>query len=129
VDEGDRGGRVIDATPRQLRVLTFWLAHTDEKGYPPTLREACQFFGFRSTNAAADHVRALIRKGLLRSSGGWMASRGVIVTELGRSLVGAPPRRRQATGTVVQEQKCSACGASHFVEGQTRCAECARRAA
>jgi SOS-response transcriptional repressor LexA len=82
---------VIAPTPRQLAIVTFWCAFTDERGYPPTLREACAFFGFRSTNAAASHVRFCIGKGLLTSSGGWMASRGVIVTALGRSLIGAAP--------------------------------------
>jgi repressor LexA len=52
-------------TARQQAVLDFIRAVSDQGGVPPTLREIAAHFGFRSMNAAADHVRALRRKGVL----------------------------------------------------------------
>lgn len=78
-------------TARQLAIVAFWAHQTDESGYPPTLREVCSEFGFSSTNAASDHVNCCARKGLLRRTAD-RRGRGIIVTDLGRSLVGAPPQ-------------------------------------
>jgi repressor LexA len=52
-------------TSRQQQVLDFIRNHQDEEGIVPSLREIAAHFRFRSMNAAADHVRALRRKGLL----------------------------------------------------------------
>lgn len=52
-------------TDRQREVLGFVRAHVAEHNYPPTTRELCAHFGFASTNAASDHLRALERKGYL----------------------------------------------------------------
>ena len=58
----------IGASPltlRQKEVLGFVARFKNEQGLPPTLREVAEHFGFRSTTAAADHLRALRRKGYL----------------------------------------------------------------
>jgi SOS-response transcriptional repressor LexA len=56
----------LPPTQRQLELhaymLTFQLAH----GMPPTVRELANAFGIKSTNAASDHLRALVKKGLVR---------------------------------------------------------------
>jgi repressor LexA len=52
-------------TSRQQEVLDFIRAHRDRHETVPTLREIAAHFGFRSMTAAADHVRALQKKGLL----------------------------------------------------------------
>jgi repressor LexA len=52
-------------TNQQRRVLDFIQAQTQAEGVIPTLREIADHFGFRSMTAAADHVRALRRKGAL----------------------------------------------------------------
>jgi repressor LexA len=52
-------------TARQQQILDFIQASQLESGVVPTLREIAQQFGFRSMTAAADHVRALRRKGYL----------------------------------------------------------------
>lgn len=88
---------MIAPTDRQLTIVAFWCAFTDDKGYPPAQREVCAHFGWTSTNSVACHLRACIRKGLLARPGGWMVSRGVIATALGRSLVAAPPRAARST--------------------------------
>ncbi len=52
-------------TPRQRDVLDFIESTERETGQAPSLREIAAFFGYRSVNAARDHVRALTRKGAL----------------------------------------------------------------
>lgn len=52
-------------TSRQQQVLEFVQATLDRSGAAPTLREIAAQFRFRSVKAAADHVRALRRKGAL----------------------------------------------------------------
>ena len=52
-------------TTRQQQILAFIQSSQVERGVVPTLREIAQQFGFRSMTAAADHVRALRRKGYL----------------------------------------------------------------
>ena len=55
-------------TARQLEILNFIRSHQSEQGVVPSLREIARHFGFRSMTAAADHVRALRRKGHLAHS-------------------------------------------------------------
>ncbi len=56
---------MLELTKRQQEVFTF-IEHTRARdGHSPTLREIATFFGFRSPKAAADHVTALQRKGVL----------------------------------------------------------------
>jgi repressor LexA len=57
-------------TSRQAQVLKFIREHLSEHGYPPTVREVAAYFGFRSPRAAHDHMKALEKKGYLRSQPG-----------------------------------------------------------
>lgn len=52
-------------TSRQQQVLDFVRGTIERAGVAPTLREIAAHFGFRSVKAAADHVQALRRKGVL----------------------------------------------------------------
>lgn len=56
---------MADLTERQREVLDFIVTSQQCSGHSPTLRDICQHFGFRSPKAAADHVAALERKGVL----------------------------------------------------------------
>lgn len=51
-------------------VLDFIRRWTDDRGYPPTLREIGAHMGIRSTNGVNDHLRALERKGFLARADG-----------------------------------------------------------
>lgn len=62
-------------TTRQSEVLEYLRRHLDEKGVPPTRAEIAAALGFRSANAAEQHLRALARKGAIRLLPG--ASRGI----------------------------------------------------
>ena len=57
-------------TPRQRDVLEIVRANVEEKGYPPTVREICAKIGANSPNAAAFHLKELVRKGYLEHAGG-----------------------------------------------------------
>ena len=76
-----------DLTTRQAEILELIRAHIDETGFPPTRAEICEHFGFRSPNAAEQHLRALARKGVIDIAGG--TSRGIrLLFESGLPVVG-----------------------------------------
>lgn len=62
-------------TPRQQNVYDFIIKTMNEMGYPPTRAEISRALGFRSPNAAEEHLRALERKGAIRMIRG--TSRGI----------------------------------------------------
>lgn len=62
-------------TDRQTEILKLIRELTESSGYPPTRAEIARSMGFRSVNAAEQHLRALERKGVLEISSG--ASRGI----------------------------------------------------
>ncbi len=56
-----------DLTKRQEEVVLFIQGYIQSHGYPPTIRDIGNNFGI-SVKAAYDHVKALKKKGVLRSS-------------------------------------------------------------
>ncbi|MEM9302157.1 MAG: transcriptional repressor LexA [Pseudomonadota bacterium] len=66
-------------TRRQQEILDFIRDTIRRHGYPPTRNEIAVRFGFRSPNAAEDHLKALNRKGAIRLESG--VSRGIRVIE------------------------------------------------
>lgn len=52
-------------TPRQQEVFDLLVAFIQKHGYPPTARELSDLIGAASPNAAAEHLRALRRKGFI----------------------------------------------------------------
>lgn len=52
-------------TPRQQQILELIREAIDNTGRPPTRAEIAQHLGFRSANAAEDHLQALARKGAI----------------------------------------------------------------
>lgn len=76
-----------ELTPRQAEVLRLIADFLQATGFPPTRAEIARALGFRSANAAEDHLRALERKGFIDLLAG--ASRGIRLKErLGLPLVG-----------------------------------------
>ena len=49
-------------TKRQLEILDLIHASIDENGMPPTRSEIADNLGFKSLNAAEDHLKALEKK-------------------------------------------------------------------
>lgn len=54
----------------QLAVLNFIAEHTKAQGFPPTDAEISGFFGWRSANAAREHVQSLCKKNLVTKEAG-----------------------------------------------------------
>jgi repressor LexA len=77
-----------DLTPRQTEILRLIQQVISETGMPPTRAEIAQALGFRSPNAAEDHLRALARKGVIALVPG--ASRGIKLMDTLREQLGLP---------------------------------------
>lgn len=69
----------IKLTERQQQILDLIRQAVAGTGFPPTRAEIAHKLGFRSANAAEDHLRALARKGVIELTAG--ASRGIRLTE------------------------------------------------
>ena len=89
-------------TERQSEILKLIRELTEVSGFPPTRAEIAERMGFRSVNAAEQHLRALEKKGAIDISSG--ASRGIRVRDsrpagrLGR-LLELPVVGRVAAGS------------------------------
>jgi len=66
-------------TDRQSEILKLIRELTEVSGFPPTRAEIAERMGFRSVNAAEQHLRALEKKGAIEISSG--ASRGIRVRD------------------------------------------------
>jgi repressor LexA len=82
-------------TKRQAEILDLIRSYVSEEGCPPTRAEIAATLGFRSANAAEDHLRALERKGVIELVSG--TSRGIRLVEdetglpvIGRVAAGEP---------------------------------------
>lgn len=64
-----------ELTARQQEILELIKQHIAATGFPPTRAEIAQHLGFRSANAAEEHLKALARKGVLELAAG--SSRGI----------------------------------------------------
>jgi len=82
-------------TPRQQQVLECITRHVDATGYPPTRAEIALQLGFRSANAAEEHLKALARKGAIEMVAG--ASRGIRLPQ----AMGIPVVGRVAAGNPI----------------------------
>ncbi|HHQ4644374.1 TPA: transcriptional repressor LexA [Aeromonas veronii] len=81
-------------TPRQAEVLELIKVNMSETGMPPTRAEIAQKLGFKSANAAEEHLKALAKKGVIEIMPG--TSRGIrllleeeeVLEESGLPLIG-----------------------------------------
>lgn len=90
-------------TERQTEVLRLVRELTETSGFPPTRAELARMMGFRSVNAAEQHLRALEKKGAIEILSG--ASRGIRIkntrgARLGR-LLELPVIGRVAAGSPI----------------------------
>lgn len=82
-------------TARQQEILDLIRRYIDETGYPPTRADIANELGFKSANAAEEHLKALARKGAIEMIAG--ASRGIRIPGMqeglpivGRVAAGSP---------------------------------------
>jgi repressor LexA len=66
-------------TNRQTEVLECIRKHIESTGYPPTRADIARELGFKSANAAEEHLKALARKGAIELTKG--TSRGIRLPE------------------------------------------------
>jgi repressor LexA len=77
-----------ELTERQSEILKLVRELTEVSGFPPTRAEIARRMGFRSVNAAEQHLRALEKKGFLDILSG--ASRGIRVRDSKPPVKGGP---------------------------------------
>ena len=81
-------------TSRQAQVLDLIKQYIADTGYPPTRADIARELGFRSPNAAEEHLKALARKGAIEMIPG--TSRGIRLPDdgglpvVGRVAAGSP---------------------------------------
>ncbi len=69
-------------TKRQQEIFDFIVECIANNGAPPTRVEIAEYFGFKSANAAEDHLKALDKKGHIELRSG--TSRGIFIREQAR---------------------------------------------
>jgi len=92
-----------ELTPRQRQILEMIQEFISETGMPPTRAEIAGELGFKSANAAEEHLRALQRKGVLELLPG--ASRGIQLKDSLRDQMGLPLIGRVAAGNPILAQE------------------------
>jgi repressor LexA len=91
---------MLKLTSRQEQVLMLIKQNIEETGYPPTRAEIAKSLGFKSANAAEEHLRALARKGAIEMVPG--ASRGIrLPADEAKNDPGIPIVGRVAAGSPI----------------------------
>lgn len=91
---------MLKLTVRQNEVLACIKSYIDQTGFPPTRADIARELGFRSANAAEDHLKALARKGVIEIISG--ASRGIrLLTEMEPTPEGLPIVGKVAAGSPI----------------------------
>jgi repressor LexA len=72
---------MLKLTARQEQILNLIRDAIENTGFPPTRAEIANELGFRSANAAEEHLQALARKGAIEISPG--TSRGIRLRDMG----------------------------------------------
>ena len=90
-------------TPRQTQILEMIQDFIADTGMPPTRAEIASELGFKSANAAEEHLRALQKKGVLELVPG--ASRGIQLKDSLREQMGLPLVGRVAAGSPILAQE------------------------
>ncbi len=90
-------------TPRQQQIFDLIREKISETGMPPTRAEIANFFGFKSANAAEEHLKALAKKGYIEMLPG--TSRGIRLAEEFIEEDGLPLIGRVAAGEPILAQE------------------------
>ncbi|EGR0624054.1 repressor LexA [Vibrio parahaemolyticus] len=92
-------------TPRQQQVFDLIKSKIDDTGMPPTRAEIARELGFRSANAAEEHLKALARKQAIEIIPG--ASRGIriLLEDVANDEQGLPLIGQVAAGEPILAQE------------------------
>lgn len=99
----------IKLTLRQQQILDLIRQQLERTGFPPTRAEIARELGFRSANAAEDHLKALAKKGAIALTAG--ASRGIrLITGSNDTSMPASTRYSTNIGSEALSQQNTAGG-------------------
>ena len=91
-------------TTRQQQIYDLVKEKITETGMPPTRAEIANFFGFKSANAAEEHLKALAKKGYIEMLSG--TSRGIrLIEDETQEEDGLPLIGRVAAGEPILAQE------------------------
>ena len=91
-------------TKRQSQILELIKVFIKDTGIPPTRSEIARTLGFKSANAAEEHLKALAKKGMIKMKPG--ASRGIqLIEEDEPEQLGLPLIGRVAAGEPILAQE------------------------
>ncbi|TKB45544.1 transcriptional repressor LexA [Thalassotalea mangrovi] len=90
-------------TPRQSQIFDLIKEKIADTGMPPTRAEIAEFFGFKSANAAEEHLKALAKKGFIEMLPG--TSRGIRLADEHNEELGLPLIGRVAAGEPILAQE------------------------
>jgi repressor LexA len=90
-------------TKRQQQIYDLIKEKIQDTGMPPTRAEIANFFGFKSANAAEEHLKALAKKGYIEMLAG--TSRGIRLVEELLEVEGLPLIGRVAAGEPILAQE------------------------
>lgn len=89
-----------ELTDRQREILRFITKASEERGFPPTIREIGEEMEISSTNGVNDHLKALERKGFLQRTE--QTSRSLVPTKKARLALGmGKPQSSQNNETIL----------------------------
>jgi repressor LexA len=92
-------------TKRQQEILTYIEEYYEREGDSPTIREIADHFEIKSTNAVADHLKALERKGVIERNAG--LARGIQLPQQQAVGVNVPLLGKIAAGLpILAEENC-----------------------
>ena len=93
-------------TQRQQQVLDLIRQYIDDTGYPPTRANIAEHLGFKSANAAEEHLKALARKGAIEMIAG--TSRGIrLPASSGLPIIGRVAARNPILAEAHIEDYCA----------------------
>lgn len=89
-------------TERQQMILDFVKNYIETTGMPPTRAEIARDIGFRSANAAEEHLKALARKGYIEMLSGTSRGIRILEDEAANDAEGLPLIGKVAAGTPIE---------------------------
>ena len=79
-----------EVSEKQNEIYEFLKTYTDNKGYPPSVREICEAVGLKSTSSVHGHLKRLESKGLIRRDPTKPRALEIIDNSLKKEMVNIP---------------------------------------
>jgi repressor LexA len=94
---------MIKLTDRQSEILDYIKRHIADTGFPPTRADIAKELGFKSPNAAQEHLKALAKKGAIEITPD--ASRGIRIPQDDVRDMGIPIVGRVSAGSPIMSEE------------------------